>query len=388
MVHSMRPVVISRKKTAEIIVGLALFMLTGCATRSYTKAHSDIIAESKANGEAVRTVDEENAIYKDFQKKNRENLYALLKRRDVKKGTVNKDFDYVLASGDAVDLTVLGVDELNGSFHITQTGIVSFPLIGPVKLGGLTESAATDALRLKLTQQLRDPQFTLLISDFQGNNVSVLGAVSKPGKQILRKDRNSLRDVVGAAGGPSLDAGNYITLIPKDGALENASSLADAARASLEGAKVKGVEQQGIEIPISAALGLNSGAIVDVPLRSGDVVLIQPSGKVMVEGEVDKRGEFSLGGNATLVSALAAAGGISYGARLDEVEIVRKLGVNEKVTLVYNLLAIQNGTENNPLLKNGDIVRVPSATGTRVSQDVFKAFQGLFGMRLSGNVSY
>jgi protein involved in polysaccharide export with SLBB domain len=96
----------------------------------------------------------------------------------------------------------------------------------------------------------------------------------------------------------------------------------------------------------------------------------------MVEGEVEKRGQYVLGENATLIGALAAAGGISYGARYDEVEIVRKLNNKEKVTLVYNLESIQSGAIDNPLLRNGDVVRVPSAGGKRFSQDVFKALQG------------
>jgi polysaccharide export outer membrane protein len=368
--------------TTAVLTG---FSLGGCATRSYTKAHSAIVAEAKAQGKAVRTIEEERAFYEDFQEKNRQKIYALLKQRGAENGSGDVEFDYVLSPGDEISLSVMGVDKMNGKFRITQTGFVSFPLIGAVKLAGLTEVQATDTMRAKLREQLRQPEFTLSVTDYAGSYVSVLGAVTTPGKQILTKDRNSLIEVLGGAGGASKDAGNYMTLIPAESTQENLGSLADAARATLEGKGNRPINS-GVEVPLAAALGLNGGTPLDIPLRAGDILVVQPAGQVMVEGEVDKRGQYALGESATLISALAAAGGVSYGASLDEVEIVRKLSPSQKVTLVYDLLAIQNGSQKNPFLKNGDVVRVPSASGTRFSQDVFKGLQGFMTMGINGQV--
>jgi len=356
--------------------------LGGCAIRSYTKSHSEIIAEAKAKGESVRTIEEDRAFHDELQKRNREKLYALLKQRGAENDSNPAAVDYILSPGDEVSLSVLGVGKMNGKFRITQTGVVSFPLIGPVKLGGLTEIQATEALRTKLKEILREPEFTLLVTEYAGSYVSVLGAVATPGKQILTKDRNGLIEVLGSAGGPSKDAGNYMTLVPAETSGEDSASLEDSAKAALERMSTNSGDS-GVEIPLAAVIGVNNKTPLDVPLRSGDIIVVQPAGRIMVEGGVDKRGQYTLGESATLVSALAAAGGVSYGARLDEVEIVRKLSPNEKITLVYDLLAIQNGSQKNPYLKNGDIVRVPSATGTRFSQDVFKGLQGFLTMGLN-----
>jgi len=361
------------------------FTLGGCALRSYTKSHSEIVAEAKSRGEVVRTTEEDRAFYDNIQKQNREKLYALLKKRGSDNEAKAVVFDYVLSPGDEVSLSVLGVDQLNGKFRITQTGFVTFPLIGEVKLGGLTEIKANDALRSKLREMLREPEFTLSVTDYAGSYVSVLGAVTTPGKQILTKDKNGLVEIIGGAGGVTKDAGNYLTLVPAESSQENLGTLAEAARSALEG-KANQSTDSGIEIPVAAVMGQNNDTPLDVPLRSGDIILVQPSGQVMVEGEVDRRGQYTLGESATLISALAAAGGVSYGASLDEVEIVRKLSPTEKVTLVYNLLAIENGSQKNPYLKNGDIVRVPSATGTRFSQDIFKSLQGFMNMNFRGQM--
>jgi len=372
-------------------VGL-LFVFSGlfaCAPRSYTRAHSAVVAEANRSGKKVRTIAEDLKVFEAHEKQNREKLYALLKHRDVGSSDNASESDYLLGSGDEIQLAVFGVDELNTKARIAQSGMVSFPLIGVVKLGGLTELQATNILKARLASHLRNPQVVLSISDYGGHQVSVLGAVGQPGKQILRKDRNTLLEVIGAAGGVTKESGNYVTLIPGNSNLADSSSLADMAKSSLEGLEaVEGSNQsdQGIEIPVAAAFGLNSSSAVQVPLRGGDIILVQPSGQVMVEGEVEKRGQFTLGENATLVGALAAAGGISYGAQLNEIEIVRRLGNQEKVTLVYDLESVQSGAQENPYLKNGDVIRVPSATGKRFSQDVFKAIQGFINLGLGGRL--
>jgi len=374
------------KNAQGIALSLIVLSLYSCAPRSYTKSHSEIVAEAKSSGVQVRTIEEDLQLYKEYEKKNRDKLYSLLKKRDVKAADKDRESDYVLAPGDEIQLAVFGVDELNTKVRISQTGVVSLPLIGMVELGGLTELQATERLKARLSGHLRDPQVVLSVSNYSGHQVSVVGAVAHPGKQILRKDRNTLLEVVGAAGGLTKEAGNFITFIPAEDGLSKGASLVEVARSSLEEDSGSAKKEHGIEIPVAVAFGLNSTSPVQIPLRAGDVILVQPSGQVMVEGEVDKRGQFNLGENATLIGALAAAGGISYGARYDEVEIVRRLGSQEKVTLLYDLEKIQSGAQENPYLKNGDIVRVPSATGKRFSQDVFKAIQSFINFGLGGRL--
>jgi polysaccharide export outer membrane protein len=374
------------KNIRSIMLSLIVLALYSCAPRSYTKPHSQVVAEAKRAGVQVRTVEEDLQLFEEHEKKNREKLYSLLKKRDVIVADKERESDYVLAPGDEIQLAVFGVDELNTKARIAQTGTVSLPLIGMVELGGLTELQATDRLKGRLSGHLRDPQVVLSISDYSGHQVSVVGAVAHPGKQILRKDRNTLLEVVGAAGGLTKEAGNFVTFIAAEEADSKGGSLVDVAKSSLEEGAGSMQTDQGIEVPVAAAFGLNSTSPVQIPLRGGDIILVQPSGQVMVEGEVEKRGQFNLGENATLVGALAAAGGISYGAQFDEVEIVRRLGNQEKVTLLYDLEMIQSGAQENPYLKNGDIVRVPSATGKRFSQDVFKAVQGFINFGLGGRL--
>jgi polysaccharide biosynthesis/export protein len=366
-------------------VCFSVVTMSACATRGYTRSHAQVVGEAKSKGVAVRAVEEERKIFDRYQKENRNKLYSLLRERggsapasDGSAALVG-DGNYVLGPSDIIELAVFGVDELNTKARITQTGMVSLPLLGAVELGGLTEEDATNRLKKELSVHLRNPEVVLSIAEYGSHEVSVIGSVANPGKLALRKDRNTLLEVIGGAGGLTKEAGNFLTIIP---ATEkgSAESLVAGAKHSLELSSDTGSYNNGIELPVAAALGLNNAPPVEVPLRGGDIVIVQPAGQVLVEGEVENRGAYTLGDNSTLVGALASAGGLTYSARFDEIEIIRKIGNADKVTIVYNLEKIQSGEEDNPLLKNGDIVRIPSAEGKRFSQDVFKAIQNFINI--------
>ena len=117
------------------------------------------------------------------------------------------------------------------------------------------------------------------------------------------------------------------------------------------------------------------------------MVLVPEAGKIMVEGEVQKGGSYDLNPQTTLLSALAAAGGITYGAKVDEVEVVRDLSLTRKAHLVLDLGKIASGEEKDVRLRNGDIVRVPSDSGRRLTQDTFEGFAKLINFGVGGTFS-
>jgi polysaccharide export outer membrane protein len=89
--------------------------------------------------------------------------------------------DYRLSGGDLLEITVLGLKDMDRSARVGQTGDISYPLVGEVKVGGLTLPQAQAALVLKLKDYLRDPQVTLFIKEYGNKKVFVFGQVNKPG---------------------------------------------------------------------------------------------------------------------------------------------------------------------------------------------------------------
>ena len=353
--------------------------------------------EALDRGEEVRTVKEDLELFKESERRNRERLYSLIQARTA--GSAEISADYRLGPEDQIELNVFGVEDLNREVRVSQSGFVSLPLVGGVEIGGLTPQQAEAKIKSKLTRYLRSPEVSISVLEFGSQRISVLGAVAEPGDVLLRKGNNSLVKVLSMAGGITSVAGGLVTVIPGEVGTSEVESGSDAdndsrdnsskravkqARIALEGA-ASDYRDRGIELPLDAVLGTSGVEPINLPLIGGDVVIVPPAGQVQVEGEVESRGSYDISNKMTLLGALAASGGITYGARVDQIEIVRKLHNNDEVVLVYDLQRIESGEQGNPALRNGDVVRVPSSSGRRVAQDVMQSLRQMINFGIGSN---
>ena len=89
---------------------------------------------------------------------------------------------YRLAPGDIIKVEVFQVDELSSEERISERGEIVMPLIGPVRVGGMTPKAAEAHIAGILGKDyLQDPQVDIDISESASQQVTVMGAVMKPG---------------------------------------------------------------------------------------------------------------------------------------------------------------------------------------------------------------
>jgi polysaccharide export outer membrane protein len=88
---------------------------------------------------------------------------------------------YRLSTGDKVRITVFNNDRLNGDFVVTGDGNLSYPLIGNVKVSGLTVEETQDLIRSKLAEgYVVDPRVTLEVMNYRP--FYIIGEVAKPGE--------------------------------------------------------------------------------------------------------------------------------------------------------------------------------------------------------------
>jgi polysaccharide export outer membrane protein len=106
---------------------------------------------------------------------------------------------YRLRRGDRLEIRVYGHTDLSGEFVLDGRGTIRFPLIGPVRLGGLTKGEAATRLvdRLK-PDYLKQPQVGITI--LNPRPVYVLGEVEEPGSYPYRTGL-TVTEAVALAGG-------------------------------------------------------------------------------------------------------------------------------------------------------------------------------------------
>lgn len=111
--------------------------------------------------------------------------------------------DYILAPGDTLDLMVYREPDLNMRSKIARDGRVQLPLLGEVKVAGMSVRQAQDHIRKLLNADyLVDPQVYLNIASYTQRKITVIGQVVKPGSYELQGNESlGILEAIGMAGG-------------------------------------------------------------------------------------------------------------------------------------------------------------------------------------------
>jgi polysaccharide export outer membrane protein len=111
--------------------------------------------------------------------------------------------DYILSSGDTLDLMVYREPDLGMRSKIARDGRVQLPLLGEVKVAGMSVRDAQEYIRkLYDADYLVDPQIYLNISSYTQRKITVIGQVSRPGSYELQGNESlGILEAIGMAGG-------------------------------------------------------------------------------------------------------------------------------------------------------------------------------------------
>jgi polysaccharide export outer membrane protein len=182
-----------------------------------------------------------------------------------------------LGVGDAVRVTVFQQPDLTLETRIGEDGAISMPLVGPVKLAGLTTTAAGRQIAdaLKRGKFLNNPQVNVALTALRSRQVSVLGMVARPGRYPLDDTSSQLADVIAAAGGV-LPTGSETVIVTRSGKQEKVPLLGK---------------------PVS--------------LQGGETIYVDRAPVFYIYGEVARAGAYRVEPNMSVMQAIAAGGGIT-----------------------------------------------------------------------------
>ena len=182
-----------------------------------------------------------------------------------------------LGPGDTVHVTVFQQPDLTTDARINEAGQIAMPLVGSVKVAGLStsEAATTIADALKEGQYLKQPQVAVALTTVRSRQVSMLGLIVRPGRYPLEEAHTKLPDLVAAAGGIAAGGSEEITII-RDGKSEKVSALSK-----------------------------------DFELKGGDTVYVERAPVFYIYGEVVHSGAYPVKAGMTVMQAISIGGGIT-----------------------------------------------------------------------------
>jgi polysaccharide biosynthesis/export protein len=235
--------------------------------------------------------------------------------------------EYRLGAGDVVRIAVFQNPDLTLETRVSETGVISYPLLGTVRVGGLGVGAAERLIAdgLRNGNFVKSPQVTLILIQVKGNQASVLGQVNRPGRYPIEVADMRLTDLLANAGGVATSGGEMLVL----------TGIRDA-------------KPYRVEIDLPAIFG-PGGRDADVLVQNGDVLWVDRAPLAYIYGEVQRPGPTRLERGMTLMQVLAAGGGLTQRGTERGIRVHRK-GADAKVQV------LQLGMDD--ALKDGDVVFV------------------------------
>ena len=111
--------------------------------------------------------------------------------------------DYILQPGDTIELVVYREADLNMRSKIGKDGMVQLPLLGEVRLAGLSLRSASALVRQKYNADyVVEPQIYLNIAAYNPRRFTIIGQVGRPGTyEFAGSESLGMLEAVGMAGG-------------------------------------------------------------------------------------------------------------------------------------------------------------------------------------------
>ena len=195
--------------------------------------------------------------------------------------------EYQIGNGDSIRVLVFQNPDLTVETRVTENGTISYPLVGTVKIGGMTIPAAEQTIAKALSDGgfIQKPQVNIILVQNRGNQVSVFGAVGRAGRFPLETFNTRLSEMIAIAGGI-------------------AATGADVA--ILTGLREGKPFRREIDIP---AMFLDNKLENDLVVAGGDVIYVHRMPIFYIYGEVQKPGSSRIERGMTVRQALAQSGG-------------------------------------------------------------------------------
>jgi polysaccharide export outer membrane protein len=119
--------------------------------------------------------------------------------------TQKKEETYRIEPGDVLEIVILGEDELARTLMVMHNGTISFPLVGEVKVAGLTTEQASAVLATRLEKYFIHPVVSIILQSPTLPYVSVFGEVLRQGAVDYQRGLR-ITDYIALAGGPTSTA--------------------------------------------------------------------------------------------------------------------------------------------------------------------------------------
>jgi polysaccharide biosynthesis/export protein len=253
-------------------------------------------------------------------------------------GDLVKPADFTIGPQDLLEVNLFNIDQTDGlpnkvQVRVSNNGDITLPLLGQVKVGGLTRSQMEASLQKDYGKYIIQPDVGVTLVENRSNSVYVLGAVKTPGVLPIT-GQETLRRMLAMAGGITNDAGMFVHV-----------------------SRQISKEERSYVINL-AELASDPTGKLNLPIRPGDFINVPRAGSFFVDGQVGRPNSYQLGQPYKLTQALTLAGGVGPYAS-SEITIIRRGTKGEMQTITRDLDKVRDGQQEDVQIAENDLIVVP-----------------------------
>jgi polysaccharide biosynthesis/export protein len=252
-----------------------------------------------------------------------------------------------ISSGDLLTVSVASAPEYRYDVRVNAYGDVSLPMVGNIKLAGLSTYQAENKIAQNLEKHgfFNEPQVSVFVKEYATSGIAVMGEVQKPGIYPLPGHR-TLLDAISAAGGMGPKAGKTVTIIHRD--QPDRPEVLQLVRGSDE-------------------------AMTNRIINPGDTVVVSKAGMVYVVGDVkEPTGIIMDNPHLTVLQAVAMAHGTNSTAALGSAKLIHKASTApEEIPIPLNAILAAKAPDLE--LQPDDIVFVPNSVTKSITRRSLEA---------------
>lgn len=269
--------------------------------------------------------------------------------------------DIPIGAGDVVHIDVFEVPDLSHDVVVSETGLISLPLIPDrIPVAGCTPFEMDKKIEdlLKVNGLVMHPQVSVFVKEQNSQPISVAGAVAHP--VVLQQSRpTSLVEALAAAGGVANDAGDDI-LIARE-------KLPTTTCGEIDPPPDPNAAPEMIKVKVS---DLEKGdPAFNIPVYGGDQITVPRAGIIYVAGAVVQPGGYVLndpGAAFNIMKMIALARGLAAYAKANDTVVLRKdPATGQTKQIPIKLKKVMDRKEPDVRLYAGDIVYVPGSGAKR-----------------------
>jgi polysaccharide biosynthesis/export protein len=269
--------------------------------------------------------------------------------------------EYVLGSDDVIQIKVLKEENLDRTVTVSSDGFITFPLIGDLRVEGLTIANVDAQITALLGENyLVNPEVVVEVVKQRSKKVYIMGQVKQPGYHEIAGDQRLLGTLLSAGGPTSFNAEARLLRLPK-GDMFGVDSM----------------ETMNPVIVDLQRLFVEGDQTQNVILRDGDVLMVaekkpgDPAGvgeaqiganQFYVVGSVSNPGVYTYKPDDTVLDAILRAGGFSEFASRNNVKVVRDANGQTRTFQVRMRDVMDRGEmDKNIAIMPGDMIIVPES---------------------------